>query len=118
MRKYKVEFFRKFQGRGLKIGRVNSIRVAIRMFFFNILHAISPQMTSSRAIVFFEQAVHIHYFLSYTLGSNITSVSSFTTKMCLMFSAQNGGCERDVIHRMNEEYTLYSLGSDEKCAEQ
>ena len=32
----------KFQGRGIEIDRVNSIRVAISMIFFGILFAIAP----------------------------------------------------------------------------
>ena len=31
--------------------------------------------------------------------------------------AADGGCERDVVHRINEGY-IYSVGSAEKCAEQ
>ena len=37
-----VEFLSKFQGRGIKIDIVNSIRVAKSMIFFNILSAIAP----------------------------------------------------------------------------
>ena len=42
MWKWIVEFLSKFQGRGIKIDRVISIRVSISMIFFNILHAIAP----------------------------------------------------------------------------
>ena len=40
MWKWMVEFLRKFQGRGIKIDRVNSIRVAKPLIFFNILREV------------------------------------------------------------------------------
>ena len=49
-----VEFLSKFQDRGIKIARVNSILVAKPLFFLNILRAIAPWVTSSWAIVLFE----------------------------------------------------------------
>ena len=39
-----VEFLSKFQGRGIKIDRVNSIRVAKSTIFFNILHAMRSEL--------------------------------------------------------------------------
>ena len=48
-----------FQGRHFKITWVNSILVAKPVIFFNILPAISPQVTSSWAIVFLELSVRI-----------------------------------------------------------
>ena len=41
------------QDRGIKNDRVNSIRVAKSMIFFNILRAVAHQVTSSLAFVFF-----------------------------------------------------------------
>ena len=41
MWKWKVEFFRKSQGRDKKIDRVNSIPFAKSMFFLNILRVIA-----------------------------------------------------------------------------
>ena len=59
MWKWIVEFLSKFQGRGIKIIIVNSIRVGISMIFFNILHAIAPWVTSSWAIVFFALSLRL-----------------------------------------------------------
>ena len=42
MCKWMVEFLSKFQGRGIEIDIVNSIRVAKLIIFFNIIHAIAP----------------------------------------------------------------------------
>ena len=53
MWKWMIEFLSKFQGRVIKIDRVNSIRVAKSRIYFNILRAIAPWVTSSRANVFF-----------------------------------------------------------------
>ena len=39
--KWMVEFLSKFQGRGIKIGRVNSICVAKPLIFLNILRAVA-----------------------------------------------------------------------------
>ena len=63
-----VDFFSKFQGRGIKILLVNLIRVAKPSIVFNMLRAITyyPLVTSSCAIVFFELSVHIPYLVSYT----------------------------------------------------
>ena len=36
-----VEFLIEFQGRGIKIARVNSIRIAKPLIFFNILCAVA-----------------------------------------------------------------------------
>ena len=41
MWKWIIEFLSKFQGGGIKIDRVNSIRVARSMIFFNILRAVA-----------------------------------------------------------------------------
>ena len=49
-----VEFISKFQGHRIKISRFHSILVAKPQIFFNILRAISPQVTSLLTIVFFE----------------------------------------------------------------
>ena len=46
-RKLVVNFFRKCWGRAIEINGVNTIRVAKQFIFFNILHAIPPQVTSS-----------------------------------------------------------------------
>ena len=43
----------KFQGRGIKIDGINSIRGAKSMFFLNIFCAIAPWVTSSTDVVFF-----------------------------------------------------------------
>ena len=48
-----VEFLRKFQGRDIKIDRVNSIRLDKSMFFFNFIPAIAPWVMSSWVIVLF-----------------------------------------------------------------
>ena len=48
-----VDFLSKFQDCGIKIDRVNSIRVAKSIIFFNILRATAPWLTSSWSIVFF-----------------------------------------------------------------
>ena len=40
MGKLMVEFFSKFHGRGMKIDRVNSIRVDTSMIFFSVLRVI------------------------------------------------------------------------------
>ena len=53
-----VEFL-KYQGRGMKIDRVYSIRVAKSMIFFNILRAIAPWETSSWAIVYFALSLRL-----------------------------------------------------------
>ena len=58
-----VECLSKFHGRGIKIVRVNSIPVAKPSVFFHILRAISPQLTSSWAMVFFELNVRIPYIV-------------------------------------------------------
>ena len=42
MWKWMSEFLRKFQSRGIKIDRANSIRVANSMIFFNILRVFAP----------------------------------------------------------------------------
>ena len=47
MWKCMVEFLSKFQGYGIKIDRVDSIRLAKSMIFFNILRAIGPWVTLS-----------------------------------------------------------------------
>ena len=39
--KWMVEFLSKFQGRGIKIYRVNSIRLAKQFIFFNIFGAVA-----------------------------------------------------------------------------
>ena len=44
--KWIVEFLSKFQGRGIQILQVNSIRVAKSLIFFNILSAIPSHVTS------------------------------------------------------------------------
>ena len=62
-----AEFLSKFQGGDINFTRVNSIRVTIPLIFYNILCAISLQVMSSWAIVFFELSVRIPYFVSYTL---------------------------------------------------
>ena len=36
-----IEFLSKFQGRGMKIDKVNSIRVAKPLIFFSILRAVA-----------------------------------------------------------------------------
>ena len=36
---------------------------------------------------------------------------------CFKYLAADGGCERDVVHRMNEGYRVY-IGSAEKFSEQ
>ena len=54
-----VEFLSKFQCHGIKIYRVNSIRVAKSVIFFNILWAIAPWVTSSSAIVFFALSLRL-----------------------------------------------------------
>ena len=59
MWKWMVEFLSKFHVRGIKIDRVNSIRVAKSVIFFNILRAIAPWVTSSWAIVFFALNVRL-----------------------------------------------------------
>ena len=41
MRKYMFKFLNKFKGSGIKIARVNSIRIAKPMIFLNILHAVA-----------------------------------------------------------------------------
>ena len=56
-----VEFFSKLECRGIKISRVNSIRVAKPLIFNNILGAVNPQVTSSWAVVFLELRVSIPY---------------------------------------------------------
>ena len=53
------EFLSKFQGRGIKIDRVKSIRVAKSMIFFNIVRAIAPWVTSSWAIAFFALSLRL-----------------------------------------------------------
>ena len=45
MRKQMVGFLIKFHGRRIKIAKVNLIRVAKSLISFNILRAISPQVT-------------------------------------------------------------------------
>ena len=67
MRKYEVEFFNTFHGRGIKIAWVNSIRVADLLIFFNILRGISQLVTSSWTVVIFWLSVRIPYTVSYTL---------------------------------------------------
>ena len=78
-----VEFLSKFQGRGIKIYRVNSIRdeksiilifnilngilngivflgtISFKWYFFNILNGIAPWVTSSWAIVFFALSLRL-----------------------------------------------------------
>ena len=54
-----LEFLSNFHGSGIKIGRVNSIPVGKPLIFFNILRALIQQVTSSRAIVFYELNVRI-----------------------------------------------------------
>ena len=41
MRKFMIKFLSKFQSRGIKIARVNSIPVAKPSIFFNILRAVA-----------------------------------------------------------------------------
>ena len=57
--KWMVEFLSKFQGRGIKIDRVNLIRFAKSMIFFNIFRAITPWVTTSWAIVFFALSLRL-----------------------------------------------------------
>ena len=45
MWKWLGEFFSKFQDSGIKIDKVNSIRVAKWIIFFNILRGIAPWVT-------------------------------------------------------------------------
>ena len=52
MWKWMGEFLSKFHGRGIKIDRVNSIRIAKLMIFFDIM-CIAPWVTPSWAVVFF-----------------------------------------------------------------
>ena len=59
MWKWMVEFRSKFQGHGIEIDRVYSIRVAKSMIFFNILRVIAPWVMSSWAIVFFALRKHL-----------------------------------------------------------
>ena len=59
MWKWMVEFLSKFQGRGIKIDRVNSILVDKSIIFFNILREIAPWVTSSWAIVFFALSLRL-----------------------------------------------------------
>ena len=69
MWKWMVEFLSKSRGRGIKIGRVSSIRVAKSMIFFNILRAVAPWVTSW-AIVFFAltlRLLSLVYILSYCM---------------------------------------------------
>ena len=70
-----VEFLNKFQGRSIKIAKDNSIRVDKPLIFFNILRAISPQVTSW-AIVFFELSVRWAYLVSYTLVVSVPNIVS------------------------------------------
>ena len=53
------KFLSKFQGRGIKIDRVNSICVATSMIFYKILRAIASWVTSSWAIVFFAWSLRL-----------------------------------------------------------
>ena len=64
------KFLSKFQGRGIKIAWVNSIRVAMSMIFFNALGAIASWVTSSWAIVFFCVEPASTSFSLYTLGAS------------------------------------------------
>ena len=48
------KFFSKFQGRGIKITCINSIRVAKPIIFFDIRSVVTPQATASSATVFFQ----------------------------------------------------------------
>ena len=41
MWKWKIKFFTKFQGRGIKIARVNSILLAKPLIYFNIVRAVA-----------------------------------------------------------------------------
>ena len=56
-------FLGKFQGHVDKIFRVNSIRFAKPLKYFNIVRAIPPQVTSSWAIFFFELNLRIPYLV-------------------------------------------------------
>ena len=58
--KWMVEFLSKFQSRGIKIDRVNSISVYKSIIFFNILSAIAPWVKSSWAIVLFALCLRLH----------------------------------------------------------
>ena len=64
--KWMVEFLYQFQGRGIKIDRDNSIRVAKPLIFFDILCVVARKVTSSWAIYFFVLSFHLPIRSLYT----------------------------------------------------
>ena len=68
MWKWIVEIISRFQGSGIKIGRVNFIRVAKPLIFYNILCACCSLSDVIWAIVFFALNFHLLLLSLYTLG--------------------------------------------------
>ena len=79
MWKWIFEFLSKFHGRGIKIARVNSILVAKPLIFFNILRAVTRQVTSLWAIVIHSFHLHLPFLSLYTLTYTYTGIYNVFT---------------------------------------